>query len=87
MLEKEKNQSVKEMFVPLYEARFYGEAAQMMEGTMVEILGRRLGDGSDAGRHARYSQMGIRITGDVEQLEKKAKELRDKETWENIDKL
>ena len=78
---------ITEKFVPLYEARFYGEAAQTIEGTRVEILGRRLSDGSEARPNSRYAQIGIRIVGDSAKLQLIMEEVRNGEITANMDSI
>lgn len=61
----------------MYEVRFWGEAAGEIEGTRVEVLGKRLSDGSES--EFRYAKIGLKIIGDVDQLQSKMEELRSKE--------
>ena len=84
---EKKAEQITEKFVPLYDARFYGEAAQTIEGTRVEILGRWLSDGSEAGPNSRYSQIAIRIVGDLAKLQLIMEEVRNREITANLDKI
>ncbi|MCH7640585.1 hypothetical protein IID22_00075 [Patescibacteria group bacterium] len=85
MKERNEEEQVEERFVSLYEVRFWGEAAQSLEGTRVEVLGRSLSDGTEA--ELRYSDLGIRITGDVDQLQSKMEELRSREIEAEADEI
>jgi len=84
---EKKAEQITEKFVPIYDVRFYGEAAQTIEGTRVEILGRWLSDGSEAGPNSRYSQIGIRIVGDSAKLQLIMEEVRDREITTNMDSI
>ena len=77
MKERNEGEQVEERFVNLYDLRFYGEAASTLEDTRVEVLGRNLSDGSVS--PLRYAEIGVKITGDADQLQSKMEEIRSRE--------
>lgn len=63
-------EQVEEKFVPLTKLQYWGEAASALKGASVEVLGTRLSDGKTAQRP--HLEIGVRITGDLDQLQKLA---------------